>query len=660
MYPSWNAINNGRPLPTDGERKLLEFLDENYGPDYEVYFQPYFNEARPDIVVMKKGGGAMIFEVKDWKLSNYQSTPTGTWIVRADGSKMRHTPIRQVVSYKDKLYSLYSHELFERKTLKQMKGCWGLVSCAVFFHGSTEKEVENLCYPPNISDGNRSFLRHIHLLGDDSLTKKKIDSLFYDSYLSRCSRYFDVPLYEELRRLFKPDIHTLEQGCKYELSDIQARLAVSEEGARKRIKGVAGSGKSFVLARRAVNAHKRTNGNVLILTYNITLINYLHDRISEVRENFDWKYFHFQNYHQLFNCMLDACSMSVMDIARAKFPEIFTEDDDKEFEPDDEMSHVSLTEAQLDAIYSDGTLFDGHEKDLERFKYDVVLIDEAQDYKESWIRIIMKHVATPDAEIVVFADEKQNVYEREVDANRFPVIPVATGRWDQTLNTTYRLNTEIGELAVAFQKHFLSNRYVLDDRISPAKQMMLLFERVHVEYHFHEKPLTKDKLLNIARFIRGIMKRQELHANDITILGANIQVVREVGAAYAKEYHENVNCMCETPEEFSKVSGIEREVKKIRRYKKLNFWQNTGAVSFSSIHSFKGLESPAIVLIVGSGINDSIVGQDTVKITRANQELVYVGITRSHNYLYVINYGDESYDEFFNSAPVKEILNRIA
>ena len=28
LYPSWNAINNGRPLPTDGERKLLEFLDE--------------------------------------------------------------------------------------------------------------------------------------------------------------------------------------------------------------------------------------------------------------------------------------------------------------------------------------------------------------------------------------------------------------------------------------------------------------------------------------------------------------------------------------------------------------------------------------------------------------------------------------------------------
>ena len=660
LYPSWNAINNGRPLPTEGERKLLEFFDENYGPEYEVYFQPYFNEARPDIVVMRKGGGAMIFEVKDWNLSNYQSTPTGTWIVRADGSRMHHTPIRQVVSYKDKLYSLYSRELFERKTLKQMKVCWGLVSCAVFFHGSTEEEVENLCYPPDISEGNRSFLRHINLLGDDSLTKKRINSVFYDTYLSRNSRFFDESLYNDLRRLFKPDIHTEEQGCKYELSEVQARLAVSEAGARKRIKGVAGSGKSFVLARRAVNAHKRTNGNVLILTFNITLINYLHDRISEVRENFDWKYFHLQNYHQLFNSMLDACSLSVPDVARMKFPKMFPKGDDEDAGPDGLSDFVTLSEAQFDAIYSDETLFQGHEKELERFKYDVVLIDEAQDYKEPWIRIIMKHVATPDAEIVVFADEKQNVYEREVDANRFPVIPVTRGAWDKTLNTTYRLNTEIGELAVIFQKHFLSNRYVVDDRISPARQTMLLFDRVHIEYHFHNGQLTKDKVLNIVRFIRGVMKRQSLHVNDITVLGANIEIVREVSDTYVKAYNEKVNCMCETPEEFQKVAGDEREVKKIRRFKKVNFWQNTGGVSFSSIHSFKGLESPAIVLIVGAGMKTDTGDQDVVNIARANQELLYVGITRSRNYLYVINYGDMSYDSFFNSSPVKELCSRLA
>jgi hypothetical protein len=40
----------------------------------------------------------------------------------------------------------------------------------------------------------------------------------------------------------------------------------------------------MVLARMVVNAHKRTGSQVLILTYNITLRIYIHDRISQVRK----------------------------------------------------------------------------------------------------------------------------------------------------------------------------------------------------------------------------------------------------------------------------------------------------------------------------------------------------------------------------------------
>jgi len=36
-------------------------------------------------------------------------------------------------------------------------------------------------------------------------------------------------------------------------------------------------------------------------------------------------------------------------------------------------------------------------------------------YQENWIRIIMKYFASENAEIVAFADEKQNIYSRELD-----------------------------------------------------------------------------------------------------------------------------------------------------------------------------------------------------------------------------------------------------
>ena len=52
-----------------------------------------------------------------------------------------------------------------------------------------------------------------------------------------------------------------------------------------------------MLAQRAVNAHIRHKNEVLILTYNITLRNYIHDNLNRVREEFNWNNFHINHYH---------------------------------------------------------------------------------------------------------------------------------------------------------------------------------------------------------------------------------------------------------------------------------------------------------------------------------------------------------------------------
>lgn len=653
--PPLSVIENMKTQPTEGEWKLLRFLAENYDNSYEVYFQPFLNEARPDVVLMRKGGGVMIFEVKDWNLSNYKSTPSGTWIVKANGDKMRFTPVRQVASYKEKIYSLNSSELFQLRTIEGESRCWSVVNCAVFFHKSSEAQVRDLCYPQNITEKNKKFLRYITLLGDDSLTKKKMDGIFYKNFIARQSYYFTDDVYHDLRRLFKPDIHTVEQGIKYDLSPAQVELSTSVAGARKRIKGVAGAGKSFVLARRAINAHKRTGGNVLILTYNITLKNYLHDRMSEVRENFDWGCFHIENYHQLFNSMLARCSKTVPDIARAKHPELFKGCDEDDVEKN---ARVSLPESVLEEVYADGSIFNGHEAELT--KYDVILIDEAQDYREEWVRIIMKFVANEGAEVVAFADEKQNVYERMLDENKFPVIPITTGPWDRKLNTSYRLNTKISELAKLYQNKNFLGKYDLDEHFAPAQQLELIFGRSHIEYHSLPALSEGSYLKSLANYIRQLIKAYELHMNDVTVLSSSVDLVRKLGDVYSKLTKEKVNCMCETQEEFDKMSGDRIKIKEARRFKKQNFWQNTGRVSFSSIHSFKGLESTAVILIVGDGVVDNGDNSTPINLVESQFELTYVGVTRARNYLFVINIGDEKYDKFFNSDEVKKLLDGVS
>ena len=81
-------------------------------------------------------------------------------------------------------------------------------------------------------------------------------------------------------------------------------LSTSKQGEQK-IKGIVGAGKTLVLAKRAVNAHIRTGEKVLVLTYNISLKNYIHDKISSVREEFYWENFHILNYHDFFNSMMN-------------------------------------------------------------------------------------------------------------------------------------------------------------------------------------------------------------------------------------------------------------------------------------------------------------------------------------------------------------------
>lgn len=93
----------------------------------------------------------------------------------------------------------------------------------------------------------------------------------------------------------QPIKHTIEEGIEIKYTKAQEKLIQSK--IHEKIRGIAGSGKTTILAKRAVNAYKRHNEEVLVLTYNITLKRYIHDKISDVREEFNWNNFHITNYH---------------------------------------------------------------------------------------------------------------------------------------------------------------------------------------------------------------------------------------------------------------------------------------------------------------------------------------------------------------------------
>ena len=71
FIPSFDKIQKLKVPPTEGEMALLAFLDRVLDETYEVYFNPYLNGDRPDVLVMRRGNGVIVFEVKDWNLNNF-------------------------------------------------------------------------------------------------------------------------------------------------------------------------------------------------------------------------------------------------------------------------------------------------------------------------------------------------------------------------------------------------------------------------------------------------------------------------------------------------------------------------------------------------------------------------------------------------------------
>ena len=108
IYPDFDTIKLLKVPPTAGELHLLKKLEKNLDDSYEVFFQPFLNGDMPDIVIVRKGYGIYIIEVKDWDLNSYCIGENNEWFVRDNKNKLNRivSPISQVFRYKENLYRL--------------------------------------------------------------------------------------------------------------------------------------------------------------------------------------------------------------------------------------------------------------------------------------------------------------------------------------------------------------------------------------------------------------------------------------------------------------------------------------------------------------------------------------------------------------------------
>ena len=149
LYPDLANIDRLTVPPTDGERHLLMVLLDTLDDTYEVYFNPYLDGDRPDVIVLKPGCGALIIEVKDWNLNHYQLDIKNQW--RYDGKVIR-SPQQQAFRYKENLFNLHLPLLGLQELTNP--NFFKLISVGVYFHRASRDQSR--LRPPDRRPGPRN------------------------------------------------------------------------------------------------------------------------------------------------------------------------------------------------------------------------------------------------------------------------------------------------------------------------------------------------------------------------------------------------------------------------------------------------------------------------------------------------------------------------
>ena len=229
--------------------------------------------------------------------------------------------------------------------------------------------------------------------------------------------------------------------------------------------------------------------------------------------------------------------------------------------------------------------------------------------------------------MILFGDQSQNIYHKETSTSDSLIIR-GFGRWIKlTKSFRSKIDTNLVYLFKLFQEYYIRNLYQ-DAEIFESKYVQGMINYDVLEYN-------KTHLDLACELIRKYIRINNLVPNDVTIICSSIKDLRQINDGLI--VFEKTMPMITTSAEIKILSGSadkERQLKKLMRRKKVFFMQNSGLIKLSTVHSFKGMESPTIFFIL-KDVDDA--------------ELVYTAITRAKTNLIILDVGNGKYSNFFES-----------
>ena len=575
-----------------------------------MYIDPVVNEVAVDFIIVRPNKGVLLvnlFEhnLNDCTLSEDEKEITFEKLEDQIGKITYQSPIDLIslcqTSIKDGIEELLM------STIESAKN-FGLIKKVVIFTENSTDEVKAFF------DAKKDYINYTYLYGSEFITDKEVSKKLYDKigFLYN-SPFFDDVVKRKLASIISPSWHSYQEGKPgIEPKGAQKKLVVSQN-AHQKISGVAGSGKTHVLAARAVNAMKRTGGDVLVLTFNITLANYLKFRLSEIREDFSWEKIDIYPYHQFFRIRASECQL-----------------------------HVDFGAYDRLSFFEDASI---------QKHYSAIFVDEVQDYTTEWLRIVMQNFLLPNGEFVVFGDPKQNVYHRPIDSNGDIRLGVIGGVWNKELSTGRRFtNPRLATLATTFQAKFLSNQPV--DTISTTTGFNNTLNFQIVTYFNMRGSFTME---NLVSKLTEIINNSNNDPKDFVVLASYSKLLQTIDSKYRETTGEKTEITFVSTEQYERLKELHkvsdehpaswkfnRDYEALGRTRKQLFTTDKRCLKLSTIKSFKGWESPSVIIILDDEYNAKAACRKPME-----PEMMYTAITRARESLYIINIGNETYDKFF-------------
>lgn len=614
---------------TDNERNALDSLF-GLSDDYHVFYKPYFDGFSSHIIILNKDIGINIINIFD----------------HCDASTIK-SQLNSLIRLKKYLYN-FNLKLLSRTRLKdnQTYGLVKLILCvpSLSYRDLNELKVNVM---EDIDENDINDFKYTALWGGNKSPKERIEGFktnnsFTDDIISEALEFFNPILPGKL------DINS------FKLDSQQEKLSKSKPGATK-IRGVAGSGKTVVLANRAINAYERTKKTVLILTFNKSLHNYIYHNIARftpIDSVVNKTSFFINNFHRF---LIDFFENSdwyknlVKDIAYSKVDkveEVEEVDDGSEYFLDD--CYDEKDENTLDERFNTiiDNLIDNVHLIPEDCRFDTIFVDEVQDFKPKWLELLRKALLNEGGEYVLFGDEKQNIYKRDLELEDRRAKTNIAGAWN-TLKTNHRCIDTLSILANNFQSKFMHDKY----NIEVAYQEGLFINGTILNY-YNIPNLNNDILYDIICQTAGESDCRESYLKNSILLSKldhlldfekylsskSMETITTFTTNF--EINEIEDSKGSISENVDNPSGIIKSaVWKLEDKHKRAFDMNVEKFKLSTIHSFKGLESENIFFIIDPKSDDSI-------------EIIYTALTRCRKNLVIIdlNSADDSnpYYNFFS------------